>query len=522
MQIRFNINKISGVFLTCFLLSGCSDFLERSAQNLIIPETTAHYKEILQGEGYFQTIMTNLASWHYMTDDMEYTDVHTLPNCPPSWKTSKNGEDSKVDMYSTCYRWDALIEHTQFVDGSYMYLYKQIMVANVCLNGVDASEGTQSEKEILRGQAAFTRAFAYMMLANLYAKPYNKAAPNDLCVPVKSDPTPTLERFPRSTIAEVWNLIQSDVATALDNLKGKNLERNVYEISYPAALILATRVAMYMEDWDKVIEYGEEFLASFPQYSLYSISHQTTSGPRADNAQLGEYKITKFINIKNTELVWGFHWGSAAYDSYLFPISSETSVRYMAVSSRNSGNLIDVYEEGDRRKDYWFYPPANNGNYPSIRFGYATVKSETSPRTDIFQAKSAFRSAEIYLMLAEAYIRKSAPDKEKTVKALNDLRVKRFDASVYKPLSANAFSNEELINLVWLERRRELCFEELHRWWDLRRYPVQQPIVHRWRNGQTYTLQPDDPAYVLNFPQDELDYNGDILVPNVRPDRKAD
>jgi hypothetical protein len=429
-----------------------------------------------------------------------------------------------VEQFAEIYTWGADVELTTFRDATYMYLYKQVMVANVCLEGVEKAEGSQTEKEVLRGQAAFTRAFAYLLLANLYAKPYNKALPDDLCVPVKPVSTPVLDKYPRATIAEVWGLITSDIQTALDNLKDKNCERNVYEISYPAALFLAARIALYMEDWDNVIAYGEELRASFPQYALFDIADKTTAGPRTEDPQLGIFKLVKFINNQNTELIWGYDWSSSTYESQLYPLISATTGMYYAPSSYGDNNLIDTYSEGDRRKAYWFYPPTPGDNYPTLRYSYTTVKVENLPPADEFFARFAFRISEVYLMLAEAYVRKENPDKGEAVELLNSLRQKRFDPAVYTPLDEAGFSVESLTDFVWDERRRELCFEELHRWWDLRRIPTakQKPIVHQWTNNRSYTLHPGDDAYVLNFPQEELNYNGDALVPNQRPNRQPD
>ncbi|MDR1719775.1 MAG: RagB/SusD family nutrient uptake outer membrane protein [Dysgonamonadaceae bacterium] len=517
------------ILILPLLLISCDDFLKRSAQNLVIPTTTAQYKEILQGEGYFYDLVKNTtgkcgyAYLQYMTDDMEYVDVLTSPDLPAGWENSKIGEDDNVEVYAACYKWDAQLEQMQFYDEVYMYLYKQILAANVCLIAVDESEGTQSEKEILKGQAAFTRAFAYFMLANMYAKPYNKAAPNDLCVPIKPDPKPTLDRFPRATIAEVWNLIASDIQTALDGMRGKNLERNVYEINYPAALILATRIAVFMEDWDKAAALGEEYLASYPSCRLYSITDKTTAGARVENESLELIREMKFFNKQNTEIVWVFGSLTSNYSNVFTPNTIiDIYGKYFAVTSRGKNNLKDVYEDGDRRWNYWFYETVPFSTTPFYRYDYLTAKVDSRVKTEVLYGSQCFRTGEIYLLLAEAYARRSAPDKEKAVKMLNELRIKRFDPAKYKPLQAGDFTNESLVDFVWQERRRELCFEEMHRWWDLRRMPLQQPILHPWRNGETYTLPPDDPAYILNFPQEELEYNGDVLVSNYRPNRLPD
>jgi hypothetical protein len=504
------------------LSTGCDDFLERSAQNLIIPQTTAQYKEILQGDGYFRGLTTKVSTQIgdysfllYMTDDIEYFDA-----AQSGW-TGGDAEESDVEKYSSCYRWDVSVENQSFTDRAYLYFYHQAMVANVCLEGIDESDGTEAEKAVLRGQAAFSRAFAYLMLATIYAKPYNKAKPEDLCVPLKVTSTPTTERYGRATIAQVWGQIVGDIETALQNLKGTNLEVNVYEISYPATLILATRIALYMEDWDKVIAYGEEFRTSYSRYPIYDISAKDTSGTRLTD-MLGT--VVKFISTENTEIVWNF--GSVKTASYRNNIPHLTSlidnmVRYFRVSSKEEGNLIGTYESGDRRKAYWFFPPLNSGSNTSYRFDYLTVKSD-SYNQSMLRLNFALRTSEVYLSLAEAYARKPNPNQEAAVELLNALRVKRFNPLLYTPLG-NFSANDELVKYIWAERRRELCFEEAHRWWDLRR--IGPSIKHKWKknssNQNTYfMLEENDPAYVLNFPEAEIIFNGSALVPNRRPVRQ--
>lgn len=56
------IYKLLSVVILAGVVFGCDDFLERSAQNLIVPETVEHYTELLQGDGYFKevTIYNNL------------------------------------------------------------------------------------------------------------------------------------------------------------------------------------------------------------------------------------------------------------------------------------------------------------------------------------------------------------------------------------------------------------------------------------------------------------------------------
>ncbi|MDR2626702.1 MAG: RagB/SusD family nutrient uptake outer membrane protein, partial [Dysgonamonadaceae bacterium] len=364
------------------------------------------------------------------------------------------------------------------------------------------------------------------ILANLYSKPYvslrEKALPTDLCVPVKENSTPTTEAYGRATIAEVWNIITSDIQTALVNLKGKSTAGNRYEISYQAALALAIRIALYMEDWDRVIALGEEFRRDFASIGLYDISGKTTAGLIVN---LDGIVIPKFMNTQNTELIWTF--GSRHYhgfNSILLPSTIKNDiVRYLRVSTHSNDIntcLLDMYESGDRRKNYWFFEPVSTETVnPSLRYNYVTCKFDNKSTEHILYTCFAFRTAEVYLNLAEAYARKSNREPDKVFELLNALRKKRFDPAVYADLSpADYATPEALRQLVWDERRRELCFEELHRWWDLRR-TTQPRIKHLWRNNTHYILEEGDPAYVLNFPDAELAFAGSVLVPNARPNR---
>ena len=124
------------------------------------------------------------------------------------------------------------------------------------------------------------------------------------------------------------------------------------------------------------------------------------------------------------------------------------------------------------------------------------------------------RVAEMYVSRAEAYCRKYAEsgrseDAEKALEDLNKLRYNRFyEGYVDKELSefANA---DELLDFCLRERRRELCGEGNHRWFDLKRQGMPE-IKHVFVDnvtgeGQTYTLTKEDKRYLLPIPRKEID-----------------
>ena len=92
-----------------------------------------------------------------------------------------------------------------------------------------------------------------------------------------------------------------------------------------------------------------------------------------------------------------------------------------------------------------------------------------------------------------------------------------------------------MVEEIRLERRRELCMEG-HRWFDLRRYavcekyPFSKSIRHdfnvyddyqyAWERVDTYVLNENDPAYVMQLPKSVLEYDEEQMPENPRNKRE--
>ncbi len=473
------------------LFASCDDFLEQQSQDLIRPETATHYQELLVGEGYFHHLMEKGWFVELMTDNVElYENSSEEELMLPA--AVQDGED--------CFLWKREIEDHLVADRLYKNIYGNILAANTCLLDVDDIKGTEEEKRILKGQASFVRAYGYFVLANLYSQAYNEAdVDKDLCVPLVMQAKPTLEKFKRNTVKEVWAQIKFDAENAVNNLEKVERLFTVYEINYNAALLLAARVALYMEDYESVINYGEKYLELNPV--LYDISNGSTG----DKAFLDP--------LSNPEIVFNF---GSKYEYGFLDEYTGTNQFAFRVYNTTEQSLMNAYDAEDGRVNAFFEEPEISSWFPVFnKERWMPKKYDKYDKTGLRQA---FRTSEVYLMMAEAYARKENPDNSKAISNLNTLRSKRIKD--YVELSSSYFSTqEELVQFVWDERRRELCFEEFHRWWDLRR--IGQPAIrHNWKGGEIYELQEKDPAYLLNFPMEERNYNT-ALVPNPRPDRVA-
>ncbi|MDR2914645.1 MAG: RagB/SusD family nutrient uptake outer membrane protein [Tannerella sp.] len=465
--------------------TGCSDFLERSSSDLIIPEHAEDFKELLQGEAYFKELFEKSAFAIYMTDDVEYRN-----DDEQSWSSVSH---SDLFIYQDAYGWAPEVENDRLADACFSYLYTQILTANICLTALDKMKGTTQEKKILEGQACFTRAFAYFLLANFYARAYNEADADDPCVPLVLEPDPTMDKPLPATIETIWNRIDKDITQALVCLKHEP-ETSIYEIGYMASLVLATRIALFKENYEAVISYGEELLGFNSR--LYDITLLPSDKEENDESD------RSFMNpFNNPEIIWMFDNGKKA--SYTRQLRLSVYREYFTISTQSTGALLPLFTydeksgEGDKRLPLWFNPPG------MLTFGWEPVKYD-SYAVD-YKHQNAFRTAEIYLSLAEAHARKNSPDTEKVLYYLNVLRSHRIIP--YTPLENSDFSNfTTLIDFIWEERRRELCMEEHHRWWDLRRCG-RPALTHVWKNGAVFSLEKGGSAYVLTYPRYEREYN---------------
>src|SRR5690606_18453219 len=153
------------------------------------------------------------------------------------------------------------------------------------------------------------------------------------------------------------------------------------------------------------------------------------------------------------------------------------------------------FSENDLRKSIFFRENVDGSFY--YRGGYTGVLN---------MMFSGMTNAEIYLMRAECYAREG-----KISEAMNDLNTllqNRLDHT-HPIIPVTASSKEEALELILLERRRELMFRGL-RWPDIKRLNKDGANITLTRivDGKTYTLPPNDNRYALPIPEDVIQLSG--------------
>jgi hypothetical protein len=473
------------------VLTSCSDFLKEVSQDEFEPKTVTAYQELLNGVGYGTTTTFDPIT-EVLTDDVEgcqgasyyYNETNLAHLAVYSWQP---------DMYQS------LADHkmTKLLE-SYQTFYKRIMTCNLVIEGLDDAEGTEEEKRQTMGEALALRAHYFFYLVNMYAMPYNtpETTPDALPgVPLVKAAEIKDEGISRSSVAQVYAQICQDIEEACRLLDGnKALPVGVFRINYVAAHLLASRVYLYMENWDKVIEHVNLALAGAPalcdlnSYQLSNMDYPT----QANN---------HFISKDFPEVI--FINGGARANGI---VTEGTLIRV-------SDDLLDLYDATNDWRRSMFFQANSYMYYKNWMAKYGRSEQEY-----------VWRTAELYLNRAEAYAAKYAAGEaaygQKAAEDLNALRQNRLKN--FTPYTLT--TAEDLMNFCHNERRLELCFEH-HRWFDLRRYGMPS-IRHAWIDNtgvrSIYTLQKKDPGYALPIPQSALDLNVSLVQNQLSPKRVAE
>lgn len=456
-------------------LTSCGDFLEEVSQDEFEPKTASSFQELMNGEGYIANPTDPIT---YMMDD-------DVQGCKGSKMSETQSARQAIFEWQPDY-WQVENDCPSIysnIKNSYQNLYKTIAACNIIIENLPGSEGEQKQKDITMAEAKTMRAFYYWRLVNTYALPYNdtQTSPEtNLGVPLVLESEVKDEGAPRATVAEVYRQMIADVEEACRLYGDDTTNRGIYRINYTSAHLLASRIYLFTEQWDKVIEHATKALATAPQLAnLKSYTIDNTTVP-TNGVTSKKFPETIFI------------CGQKA-------MSSDCSL--MGTCFGVSKDLASTYETMDRRMNIYLMPSGYD-YYP-----YRILKNCSD------EHEFTWRTAELYLNRAEAYMNQYRQGNNEAgqlaMDDLNTLRVNRY--RVYTDVQLT--NADDLQTLLRDERRRELCFEGF-RFFDLKRYgmPRLEHILVSESGAQTrYVLEERDPMYCVPLPGNALEHNENLM-----------
>ncbi len=482
-------------------LSSCGDFLEESSLDEIRPSTVTDLEQLMLGEAYLG-----------MSSIFDYIELLT-DNVESSFSTA-SGQENCLQAGAPIFTWQAdmyeqMELNSTFGRNTWQLLYERIKGCNVILDMLDRVKGDEGAKLNVQGQALGLRAFYYFILVNTYGQPYNAKG-----IDVNTTPGVPLilestvkDEFPkRESVGAVYGQIETDLLEAKSLLDKYGQDNYQYKVTPIFVDLLLSRMYLYMEKWDKVVEYASNVITKKP--TLRRLSDYVTM---EEDWFSGEITLTYdrdnggVYNYDSPEVIWGYAQ-PGKYETYFLgtnPFMDPGSKPAFTVSE----SLIKAHEDGDLRIGL-YYAQYIASFIPMITLPLVGEKCKDDKRSN---SPRGMRVAEAYLNRAEANIRlflESGND-ELRKSALNDLNYLREFRFIDPYVEVDIQDGNDLLTFCLKERRCELSFED-HRWFDLRRLGMPE-IRHKFTivSGQTqeYVLKENSLRYVLPIAKEVMDKN---------------
>ncbi len=486
--IKSNILVIGLVSMLSF--TGCSDFLDETSQDEIIPETVDDLSAVMYSEAYPYQFEGNIYL-RMLTDEVVCNGLN-------------------METYSTNYEYGRQIfnYNTTMFDGDYtipsdanswVMIYEKIMGCNVVNDYIDKIDATETEKNAIKGQVLFLRGFYYLKLAIIYCQPYTREGYNPadvLGLPLVTTMNVT-DDFPvRSSLEDTYAQIEGDLKEAVSLLKANYEQPNKFRVGYLTAEAMLTRFYIFKnseDDLQSIIDYSNDVLSNASALTYLSSFESTFHDDGIYNLDV------------SSEPLWVYGTSTVTpSENIYFPLNPYSVKAPYSIAPE----LLALYDANDLRADCYFKIGSTaSGTYMLNTNKIGTTSSSYGDR--------GIRNAEVYLNRAEAYCRLfintgNAEYRINALSDLNSLRETRYATGTYE--DEDITDGTELLNFCLEERRRELCMEEGLRWADIKRLnlSVDHVFIDEDGNEATYTLSSGDLLYALPIPYNVINRNSKL------------
>ena len=461
--------------------TGCDSYIDITPKGAITVDSVSQYYELIVNPQRCY----NVSSFYMLSDDAWAKESNIIGN-----------ENRSFDGINFTFNEQA--ERTILADNNlYTNIYAYIMRENLVIDNIDKAAGHEGMKTLAKAEARVLRAWDHFVAVNLYAKSYvpaTAAQDGGVCIMSHYD----LEAAPaKSTVAEVYDFIIRELEDAVPLLQEHPV--NIYHPNKAYGYGLLSLVYLFHRDWEKARD------AALQSQALNSQLVDYNEIPAA-----GFYSFRKYANENNPEVLsymWmGSGWTTEAVALYahgqISPelvglFDTDNDLRYSKFLRQTGSSIVSYFDTGSGAA---IWTPATD----TSRFTYMTV---------------GLRTAEVYLILAEAYARLGNLTEAKGyVEQLRAKRIKGGDGTIAMPAN-----QKEMMDQIILERRKELLFG-FHRFFDLKRFNTEPdyqktttrvfPVVNvsAEHPQKTYTLRPDSRLYIIPFPRTARDKNPNLTL----------
>jgi hypothetical protein len=455
--------KLFALSVMMFSTSGCSDLLTTQSSTAVSDAT------VLSSAANLNMVLTSAYRQLYFNfdgDDRVYAGLTGLQMYADlggaDIMSHTNMGGNQVEAYEYM---NSKTNYTGSSKSIWSMCYRVINQVNIVLDNIDASTGDETTKNQIKGQAYAIRGICYFTLIQNYQQTY-AIAKDKPGVILRTSSTED-SNLPRSTVAECYSQIVSDLTLAKSSLSDFTRD-NKWTIDKNVVSGVLARVYLVMQDWDNAYT---EATTTYNAFSQLMTRDEYRSG--FDDVITNNYAevawAVKFTDTDNlgggTQFNFWFNQDASYGEGYTDgPI-------YCFLDFFADGEFEKLFEKTEDR--YQFWKRTNNASaewsakwaYDKYKhYGAANGAVQGNTRPEI----SLMRGSEMLLIMAEA---SAHLNNGQALQLLNRLQTARGVQHL-----TNASGND-LLEAIYIERRKELCCEGVAGMYDLLR--LQKPLVRK-------------------------------------------
>ncbi len=463
------------IILVLFQLSGCEAILDK--EPIAILDAGSFFQtenDAVQSiNAAYNPLLFNNANNNFLWAFAEVTGDAAIPG----------GDGSRpgiVEMETFSYT-----PRTEELNSYWKLQFKGITQCNLVLDNIVKVNMSEGSKNQIIGEALFLRSYYYFLLTQVFG---------DVPLYLKVTPPDQL-KIKKISKTDIYKQISSDCDKAANLLPLSYNGSNTGRATKGAALALAAKVSLYVNDYNKVLEYTSKIKA----LNTYKL----VKDYRENFMKLSQNNTESVWEIQHTNLELGVGnfinqwWASIKFLGYGF---AEVTPLYVSVFEPNDPRLkFTVAMNNDPYFGLIYKNSFSSTTYSPRKF--LQPNSELTQKADGDINYPAIRYAEVLLWEAEALIELGRM--QEALAPLETVRARaRAQTAVSGALPAITSTNQvTLRQAVRRERQTELGFE-LHRFFDLVRWGIAAESLPGFQKGK---------HEVFPIPQTEIDLNPSLL-----------
>lgn len=494
-----------GLALGTLSLSSCGDFLDVKPVGKLIPTEVSEYENILNNTStvscYFMMSNNRNCFYAMMGDNLQVSENQMKYNYTATF--------ANQEMIAGYIFYDPVLSPTS-TPFTWTYGYKAVGLFNNVIDGVSGIDAESESSKAIIAQAKVGRAWFFLNMTLCYGPMYDPNGANDTkVIPFRSSGDPTVANGDLLTTAELFDKVKEDLDYACENCPLTS--SNPCRANRACAYALRAEYYMYKRDWNNMLADSKKAwelavanvgsaddliydLADFSYYSLSPVSppegcspeyYMTLQGPDTDFDQTTNRENLLFRTAPYGSSTSSFY----PSEDWKSLFDKDTDLRWklfaLTIPGYKGEQGTEAYDDGNQV----VYERADNTS---------TTEALTHPLLLLTKAEAEARTNDLTSALA----------------SLNLLRRYRYSGDNTDLAGGASLTQDQLIEEILKERRREQPLVSFQRTLDLKRFaldsgkPWSKTTITHACGSKTYSKAVTD-QFFQSLPIDNavLEYN---------------